>query len=87
RECVPRGENGFLVPTKNVDAVVEAMEFFIRQPDQVVRMGRASRLLAEEIFDVKIVNRIITDAMGITGSAPAQPQSFDSPPCPASAGA
>lgn len=87
RECVPSGENGFLVPTRNVDAVVEAMEFFIRQPDQIVQKGRASRRLAEEVFDVKIVNRIITDAMGITKAAPAQPQSFDSAPCPASAGA
>ncbi|TDU68079.1 glycosyltransferase involved in cell wall biosynthesis [Prosthecobacter fusiformis] len=84
RECVPKGENGFLVPPRDVDAVVKAMEFFILNPKQTVLMGQASRVLAEEVFDVKIVNRIILGAMGITGEGR---HSFESAPCSEGVGA
>jgi len=83
RECIStRRDNGFLVPPRDVEAVVQAMEFFIQNPHQVASMGRASRRLAEEVFDVKIVNQIILSAMGIAPSKPQSQQSPMSPPCP-----
>lgn len=87
RECVPAGKNGFLVPTQDVDSVVKAMEHFITHPEQIATMGRESRRLAEEVFDVKIVNGIIMKAMGLHAPAPvraASPaQAVSSAPCPA----
>jgi hypothetical protein len=71
RECVrgardgAQGENGFLVPPQDVEAVARAMTFFVENPHQIAPMGRASRLLAEEVFDVRIVNSIILAALGL----------------------
>ncbi|MBB5037517.1 glycosyltransferase family 4 protein [Prosthecobacter dejongeii] len=87
RECVPTGENGFLVPPRDVAAVVKAMEFFIQNPDQIIRMGEASRRLARGVFDVKIVNQIILRAMEIEHSSANPAQSPTSAPCPLQAGA
>jgi glycosyltransferase involved in cell wall biosynthesis len=66
RETVIDGENGFLVPVKSVDALVEAMQRFIDNPDLAVEMGRRSREIAEEKYDVHKVNAVMLREMGIT---------------------
>ena len=65
RETVIDGENGFLVPVKSVDALVEAMTRFIEDPDLAVRMGKRSREIAEEKYDVHKVNAVMLKEMGI----------------------
>lgn len=55
RETVIDGKNGFLVPVRNAGALADAMERFILQPGLIDRMGRASRSIAEERFDVQDV--------------------------------
>jgi glycosyltransferase involved in cell wall biosynthesis len=65
RETVVDGKNGFLVPVRNADALAEAMERFIIQPDLIEKMGRASRKMAEERFDVYKINKIILREIGI----------------------
>jgi len=65
RETVVDGVNGFLVPPRDVDALVAAMERFIVQPELIVGMGQASRRLAEERFDVHKINQRILEVMGI----------------------
>lgn len=59
-----RGTNGFLVPVKDSGALAEAMEKFIEQPGLAETMGRQSRRIAEEKYDVHKVNRVILEAMG-----------------------
>lgn len=59
------GANGILIPVKNVPALVEAMEYFIRYPDEIVKMGRESRLYAEGRYDVHKVNAVIMREMGL----------------------
>lgn len=66
RETVIDGENGFLVPVKSVDALVEAMLKFIEDPTLVPRMGKRSREIAEEKYDVHKVNAVMLREMGIT---------------------
>ncbi len=87
RECVVKDRNGFLVPPRDEDAVVRAMEFFIQNPEQIAVMGRASRRLAEEVFDVEIVNQIILRAMGLAGSVTESAETSASAPCRVAAGA
>lgn len=87
RECVRGRENGFLVPPRDVEAVVQAMEFFIHHPEQVARMGAASRRLAEDVFDVKHVNQIILSAMGISSGVTLNSETNTSAPCPMGRGA
>ena len=65
RETVIDGVNGFLVPPRDVDALVAAMERFVQQPELIVSMGQASRKLAEERFDVHKINQRILEVMGI----------------------
>ena len=66
RETVIEGENGFLVPVKSVDALVEAMQKFVDDPELAIRMGRRSREIAEEKYDVHKVNAVMLREMGIT---------------------
>jgi glycosyltransferase involved in cell wall biosynthesis len=66
RETVIDGENGFLVPVKSVDALVEAMQRFIDNPELAIEMGRRSREIAEEKYDVHKVNAVMLREMGIT---------------------
>lgn len=65
RETVKEGINGFLIPVKDVDALVEAMERFIVNPELIDKMGKASRKYAAEKFDVKKVNSLIFRKMGL----------------------
>jgi glycosyltransferase involved in cell wall biosynthesis len=66
RETVVDGENGLLVPVKSVDGLVEAMQRFIDNPALAVEMGRQSREIAEEKYDVRKVNAVMLREMGIT---------------------
>lgn len=63
RETVIDGDNGFLVPVKSVDALVAAMERFINEPDLAARMGKRSREIAEEKYDVHKVNAVMIREM------------------------
>ena len=65
RETVREGENGFLVPVRDAEAVCERMIWFLEHPDAIGAMGRAGRSMAEEIFDVAKVNDTICTAMKI----------------------
>ena len=69
RETVIDGDNGFLVPVQSVDALVEAMLKFIEDPALAPRMGRRSRQIAEDKYDVHKVNAVMLREMGITRAA------------------
>ena len=56
RETVVDGDNGFLVPVKDTDALAQAMLRFIEQPELIAQMGQRSRSIAEEKYDVHKVN-------------------------------
>ena len=65
RETVVDGENGFLVPMRDAEALAAAMERFILNPSLIETMGKASRIIAEERFDVKKINQVILKEMGL----------------------
>lgn len=65
RETVIDGYNGFLVPVKSVDALSEAMEKFIINPELIQSMGKAARQLAEDKYDVNQVNATMLSEMDI----------------------
>lgn len=65
RETVIDGDNGFLVPVKAVDELVTAMLRFVEQPELIARMGRRSRQIAEEKYDVDKVNEHMLTEMGV----------------------
>lgn len=65
RETVQEGRNGFLVPVQDVASLVEAMERFVEQPRLVEKMGRVSREIAVKKYDVRKVNRVLLETMGL----------------------
>lgn len=52
RECVKEGENGFLIPFGDIAGLHEKINVLITHPELRLAMGRASRQLAEERFDI-----------------------------------
>ncbi len=67
RETVVDGDNGFLVPVGDAQALARAMERFILEPGLIESMGRRGREIAEEKYDVRKVNAVIMSNMGLTG--------------------
>ncbi|MBV2132971.1 glycosyltransferase family 4 protein [Pseudomonas sp. MAP12] len=65
RETVVDGDNGFLVPVKAVDELTAAMLRFVEDPGLAVSMGQRSRLIAEEKYDVRRVNTMLMQEMGL----------------------
>jgi glycosyltransferase involved in cell wall biosynthesis len=63
RETVVQNKNGLLVPPRDVHALVEAMEFMLRNPAERARMGSEGRRLAIEKFDVRNVNQMLLAAI------------------------
>lgn len=65
RETVVDSYNGYLVPVKSVDGLVKAMEKFILNPELISTMGKASREVVEDKFDVHSVNNIMINEMNL----------------------
>ncbi len=57
RETVCDGVNGYLVPARDSEALAAAMRRFLDDPGRVAVMGRASRQLAEQRFNMKEINK------------------------------
>ena len=51
------GKSGFLVPERNVDVLVEKLDYLINHPEIWAEMGRAGRKYVEENYDIKKLNR------------------------------
>ena len=65
RETVKNSINGFKVPVKSVEKLVEIMIWFIEHSDQIKKMGLASRKMVEDRFDVRKVNEEMLKIMVI----------------------
>jgi len=65
REAVDERVNGVLVPPRDASALAEAMMSFLKRPDLIPAMARASRAKAERRFDVRAVNATLLEAMGL----------------------
>jgi glycosyltransferase involved in cell wall biosynthesis len=61
RDTVVEGQNGFLVEPNNVMALIEKMEFFIENPEQIEKMGKKSREIAENDFNIDLKDRQLID--------------------------
>lgn len=55
KEAVVDGFNGFLIPTKNVDALVEKLDLLLSDATLRQEMGRNARNYAEEFFSIDVV--------------------------------
>jgi glycosyltransferase involved in cell wall biosynthesis len=69
RDPIEHGRNGIIVPPRDVGALVQAMRSFILDPGQAERMGNQSRAIAERVYDVKKVNAMLIEHIGLNASA------------------
>jgi len=65
RETVQEGRNGYLIPARDPAALADGMLRLLAEPARLERMGRESRVIAEERFDVHAVNSALLSAMGL----------------------
>jgi starch synthase len=60
-DCVTHGEDGFVVPARNVDALAEALWWCYRNPEDARSMGKAARAKVEGQFTLSHYDRRIID--------------------------
>lgn len=65
RETVIDGYNGFLVPTKNVNSLVDKMEILIENRILNEEMAQRNLEIVKEKYDVKLINQSIMRTMGL----------------------
>lgn len=63
RETVTHGTNGLLVPPRAVEELVDAMSEFIERPHLAGEMGLMGRQIAEQKYDVHVVNKAMMAEM------------------------
>lgn len=66
RETVVDSVNGFLVPKWDVDALVDKMTYFIKNPESIEIMGLESHKMAVDKFDAEKVNFRLMRIMGVS---------------------
>ena len=59
KETVLRNENGILIEPKQLNELILGIRFFLENPASIGPMGNRSRKLAEERFNVDIINDMI----------------------------
>ena len=52
-ELVENGKTGFLIPSENLEELVEKISFFLSHPDEIQKMGFEGKKKAEEAFTLK----------------------------------
>lgn len=57
KETVVDGVNGYLVPICDVKTLINKMELFINNPNLIDKMGKESRKIAEQKYNVADVNK------------------------------
>ena len=65
RETVTDGYNGYLVPVKDVNGLVDKMRTLIEDQETNKIMAERCLKLAEEKYDVNLVNKSIMKTMGL----------------------
>ena len=65
RETVDERINGCLVPPSDPTALAASMETFLKRPDLIPSLARASRAKAERRFDERAVNATLMGVMGL----------------------
>ncbi len=63
KETVVEGANGFLVDARDAERLMDRMLWFINNSNAIASMGRCSRQIASEQFNVKKVNGLILETI------------------------
>lgn len=62
-ECIENEKNGIFVEMRNVDSIINAMDYLINRPNEVKDMGKNSRTLIEKKFSLKRISNLYKDLL------------------------
>ena len=65
KETVEEGKNGFMVPVGSSKELARKMIWFIKNEEKIKIMGKRSRIIVENRFDVRGVNKEMMKILGI----------------------
>ncbi len=65
RDTVDERVNGCLLPARDSEALADAMESFLKRPDLIPTIARASRAKAERFCGEQMVNRSLMSVLGL----------------------
>lgn len=60
-ELVQDGQSGFLVPERDVDSLVDRLEYLVKHPDIWPKMGQAGRKFVEKNYNINTLNNKLVD--------------------------
>ncbi|WP_136465442.1 glycosyltransferase family 4 protein [Flagellimonas onchidii] len=66
KETIIPETNGFLIPPKSLDPLIDTCRYFLDNPASIENMGQESRNLAEKKFDVNIINQFLVAHINAT---------------------
>lgn len=66
RDAITDGVSGFLVAPRDAQALAQAMQKLITDPELVQRMSEEARRLAETVYDVRKVNALLMREMDLS---------------------
>ena len=61
REIIIDGENGMIIPSKNAEALYQAMKHFVENPEDVKRMAENARPLIASRYEQSYVRQCLKD--------------------------
>ena len=61
REIIIEGKNGTIVPSKDTEALYQAMKYFVENPDDVKRMAENARPLIASRYEQSYVRQCLKD--------------------------
>lgn len=62
---IPSKKNGFLIPVKNISALVDTMEYYVKNTNDIILNGINGRAYAQQKFDVNLVNNEMLKIMQV----------------------
>ena len=65
KETVEEGKNGFMVPVGSSTELAKKMIWFIKNEEKIKNMGKRSRIIVENRFDVRSVNQEMMKILGV----------------------
>ncbi len=65
KETVKDQITGYIVPVKEINSLIDAMEKFIKNPSLIQTMGEESYLYCKEKYDVNVVNKTMLEHLNI----------------------
>ncbi len=63
RSLVEPGVTGLVVPPLNVEALADALQTLLSDPDRAAAMGRAARGRAERVYDAKVIDQTVVETV------------------------